>query len=662
MDKKRTLIPLLLPLILSSCGGQGGLESSSTHPEESSEASSSVEPTPEPSVFYTNMAGREKDASYLYDYLCYVGAKGNFTLSYELEGVKCYDLFNEDYYYASILNNGGILLPSLQEEGKKWVYRYEMDGSNVDLLLPENSSGAPVTTINDINYFSYYVNPETSRYNLKEEAIKKDSNGNYYIDDSIANLVLAGSVGYLSLAAQGLIKSTSFAFLPSGDISFTINALSLDSNGDYQETVLTKASFSKVDESNIPELEAFKKDFAFAPSLPLEAGEILSGESLYAESVVTEHAGNETPAYYATSKVSLDSSHLQVESQERGSERVYSHFYEKSSSGRATILGLNGQNDLIAEDGGVAWGELLWPKGIYSNADFRRIGESTYRYYGFDVEAFFYSFTYLDFQMAIKSMDAVVENGAIKEIDTTLYRSVSDEDSSFLYYTIKTTFSSSPVLSRPAPYKAESEQEKQDQQKIEYAFSELTSGHRYEALMEDYGSLTNIKTKMTVADNIVLFESYDGISTEEKGKVGYVEKEGKVIPFQVIRDSKTNALTPVVSGPCVEGDTLDDHIGFSASPLVFQLNSKNQLTPKPNVLELSDDIIGGPGVEHMVPESLSMQLDENGRVLNIGYRYLAPSGYGQDISGNDRVTFSRYGTAVLPPNLTAKINGLTPKE
>ncbi|HBS03262.1 MAG TPA: hypothetical protein DEA63_05360, partial [Firmicutes bacterium] len=82
----------------------------------------------------------------------------------------------------------------------------------------------------------------------------------------------------------------------------------------------------------------------------------------------------------------------------------------------------------------------------------------------------------------------------------------------------------------------------------------------------------------------------------------------------------------------MDGDTLDDHIGFSASPLVFELNSQNQLTPKPNVLQLSDDIIGGPGLEYMIPESLSMQLDENGRVLNIGYRYSAPSGYGQDIT------------------------------
>ena len=661
MDKKRRLLPLLLPFLLASCAGQGGEHPSSSN-AGSSDPSSSLDPTPEPSAFYTNMASREKDASYLYDYLCYVGAKGNFTLSYELEGVKCYDLFNEDYYYASILNNGGVLLPSLQEEGKQWLYRFQMKGGEVELLLPENSSGAPVTSVNEINYFSYYVNPDATRYNLKEEAIKKDSSGAYYIDDSIANLVLAGSVGYLSLAAQGLIKSTSFAFLPSGDISFTINALSLDANGDYQETVLTKASFSNVDASSLPELEAFKKDFAFAPSLPLEAGEVLSGDNLTAESVVTEHEGNEAPAYYAASKVSFDPSHLQVESQERSSSRVYSHFYEESSSGWASILGLNGQNDLIAEDGGVAWDELLWPKGIYSNADFRKIGENTYRYYGFDAEAFFYSFTYLNFPMAIKSMDAVVEEGKLKEIDTTLYRSVSDEDSSFLYYTIKTTFSSVPSLSRPEPYQAKTEQEKQDQQKIAYAFSELSSGHRYEALMEDYGSLTNLKTKMTVADNIVLFEVFDGVTTEEKGKAGYVEKEGKVIPFQVLRDSKTNALTPVVSGPCVDGDTLDDHIGFSASPLVFELNSQNQLTPKPNVLQLSDDIIGGPGLEYMIPESLSMQLDENGRVLNIGYRYSAPSGYGQDITGNDRVTFSRYGTAILPPNLTAKINGLTPKE
>ena len=288
-----------------------------------------------------------------------------------------------------------------------------------------------------------------------------------------------------------------------------------------------------------------------------------------------------------------------------------------------------------------------------------KIKENTYRYLGFEAEAFFYSFSYLDFAMAIKTMDLVVENESIKEIDTTLYRDVSDEDSSYIYYTIKTTFAPSADISRPAPYNGAGEEE--DQAKIASAFSALHSGNRYEALMEDYGSLTSDKTKMTVSDNIVYFETYNAVTTEILSRKGFVEKEGKIIPFSVSADA-SGALIPTVSEKCKEGDTLDAHIGFAPSPLAFALNERSQIVTKPNVLSLSDVFMKGPGMDYVVPDTLSMPLNDDGQILNISYSYDAPAGYGQSYQGNARITFSRYGTAILPPNLTKKINQLTAEE
>jgi len=45
-----------------------------------------------------------------------------------------------------------------------------------------------------------------------------------------------------------------------------------------------------------------------------------------------------------------------------------------------------------------------------------------------------------------------------------------------------------------------------------------------------------MKTKMIVADNIVYFEQYEELSTAVISSRGYVEKEGKVIPFVVEND------------------------------------------------------------------------------------------------------------------------------
>ena len=168
---------------------------------------------------------------------------------------------------------------------------------------------------------------------------------------------------------------------------------------------------------------------------------------------------------------------------------------------------------------------------------------------------------------------------------------------------------------------------------------------------------------MTLADNILYFEVYNPVTTEVSKRHGFVEKDGKVIPFNVSRDATSNRLVAVTSGKCIEGDTLDNHIGFSASPLIFDINSKNQIVPKPEVLSVADALITGEGGSYMIPSTLTMQLDENSRVLNINYRYEAPSEYGLgSVKGYDQISFKDYGTASLAPNLTLSINGLTPME
>ena len=99
MKNFKYIIPLILPLLLAGCGN-------TDRPQDSSSESH----------FYEDMKDREKDAEYIYDYLIYVANHGDYTLSYSMEGVKCFDLFNKDYYYASILQSGGMLLPYVEKE------------------------------------------------------------------------------------------------------------------------------------------------------------------------------------------------------------------------------------------------------------------------------------------------------------------------------------------------------------------------------------------------------------------------------------------------------------------------------------------------------------------------------------------------------------------
>ncbi|MDD7065005.1 MAG: hypothetical protein PUI76_07020 [Mollicutes bacterium] len=648
MKNFKYIIPLILPLLLAGCGN-------TDRPQDSSSESH----------FYEDMKDREKDAEYIYDYLIYVANHGDYTLSYSMEGVDCFDLFNKDYYYASILQSGGMLLPYVEKEDEDILYRFDLNQNNVDILLPETSGGTYVSSVNEISYFSLFTDKTQSRYNLKSGAIKKAADGSFYTDNAMANLVFCASVGYISLAQNNLIQDTTFSILENGDLAFTINALSMDSSGDYSEAVITKATFSNVDCSKLEAVEAFRSSYASRESLSEDAAKVLQGETLSAHNVISLHEGNEEPVEYATSDVGISSTQLSVRSQEKGHEQVYAHFFE-NQNGAAKIIGINGHNEVIVENSDeegedIQWKELGWPKDIFSAKAFRKIKDNTYRYLGLDAEGFFYSYSYVNFDMAIKTLDLVVENGTLKEMDATFYRSVSDIDSSYFYYTVKTTFDSKANFSRPAPYEAKADDA--NQKKVENAFKGLKQGSSYVATIEDYGSLTSSVTRMTLADNILYFEVYNPVTTEVSKRHGFVEKDGKVIPFNVSRDATSNRLVAVTSGKCIEGDTLDNHIGFSASPLIFDINSKNQIVPKPEVLSVADALITGEGGAYMIPSTLTMQLDENSRVLNINYRYEAPSEYGLgSVKGYDQISFKDYGTASLAPNLTLSINGLTPME
>lgn len=618
-----------------------------------------------PSDFY-NYLPQEKNENYLYRYLTYVGLHGNYTLTYDIEGTECYDLFNEEYYYMSILNNGGVLLPYYDQSEIKGnvVYRYELNNNNINLLLPENGISTEkyyVDSINEISYFSLLADKTDPRYLISHDSfIYNKTDGKYYSNSVTLNSLLTIAVGYSSLVFNGLVSGVSFDFLNSGDISYTIYMTGLDENGEQYSSKVTTARFSNVNGSKIDSLEKFKKDFAFKETLNESSENLFASTSLATHSVVEQQVGNEEKETILNSDLKYNANFINIDTNDIVNNRNYSYVY-KNKENVATVVGINGLNEVIEDASDVSWNDLIKPSDVFDHNAFRKISDNTYRYFGYHSEALFYSLTYLNFEMAIKSLDIVVENNSIKEMNVALYRNVSDEDSSYISTFIKVTFSENPTIIEPAPFTITTEKEIEDNSKISLAFSKIKSGNNFEAIIEDYGSYTNIKTKMVVADNIVYFEQYEELSTTIISSRGFVEKEGKVIPFTVETNNQ-GEKTPKALNSGIVGKTLNDYIGFSLSSVVFTLNG-NTIVPKTNVIDIANymfpQFFSDFSLSYMTVDTLKMNLNSNNEITKILYNYSRPVGDGyQSYEGKESITFSNYGTAKLGPNLTKKINAL----
>ncbi len=618
-----------------------------------------------PSDFY-NYLPQEKNENYLYRYLTYVGLHGNYTLTYDIEGTECYDLFNEEYYYMSILNNGGVLLPYYDQSEIKGnvVYRYELNNNNINLLLPENGISTEkyyVDSINEISYFSLLADKTDPRYLISHDSfIYNKTDGKYYSNSVTLNSLLTIAVGYSSLVFNGLVSGVSFDFLNSGDISYTIYMTGLDENGEQYSSKVTTARFSNVNGSKIDSLETFKKDFAFKETLNESSENLFASTSLATHSVVEQQVGNEEKETILNSNLKYNANFINIDTNDLANNRNYSYVY-KNKENVATVVGINGLNEVIEDASDVSWNDLIKPSDVFDHKAFRKISDNTYRYFGYHSEALFYSLTYLSFEMAIKSLDIVVENNSIKEMNVALYRNVSDEDSSYISTFIKVTFSENPTIIEPAPFTITTEKEIEDNNKISLAFNKIKSGNNFEAIIEDYGSYTNIKTKMIVADNIVYFEQYEELSTTVISSRGFVEKEGKVIPFTVETNNQ-GEKTPKALNSGIVGKTLNDYIGFSLSSVVFTLNG-NTIVPKTNVIDIANymfpQFFSNFSLGYMTVDTLKMNLNSNNEITKILYNYSRPVGDGyQSYEGKESITFSNYGTAKLGPNLTKKINAL----
>ena len=107
-------------------------------------------------------------------------------------------------------------------------------------------------------------------------------------------------------------------------------------------------------------------------------------------------------------------------------------------------------------------------------------------------------------------------------------------------------------------------------------------------------------------------------------------------------------------GEAVEGSVYD-YVPFTASANVFDINDDGQYVLRPNIVYINKAIFCGAYGRLIDPNTLTMDVDAEGRITTI--EYMAEMTYGNDL---ERVDIKNYGTAALPSDIASQVENLEP--
>ena len=584
------------------------------------------------------------DASYVYNMLSWIGDTQNYELVYTLNNIEYRDVYNDCYVYFDYNKNGGALLECYDSNkyGNKILYQYEIVNNEVNVLsalLGDNMK--PLTNTGEFD-FMMLVNDE--RYQVTETDIEMNEKGDIITQDKNLILILATVLGYFDYAIYDLFNQVIFKIDNNGDLSFTLQMYSTDGNMVLEN--VDSGKFENVGNAKNDIMENFISSYSL-PKTKIDnslADEIVDG-IVSTHSEVTLWFGEEEPKIIASSDVDITNDHLKVTTTDIESGQTSSQVF-KSVDGSASVCGIDAYNKPKVIDYGLPWNELSWPKDLFDSNAIRKTNDNTYHYFGVSADALLYSLTYLNLD-TVKTIDFTLDGNQIKEMNTILSDSYDNSTNTIYHYSIKTTFVEDRQIVEPISWEVDQE----ENAKINQSFSLIQANNRFRATAYDFDNKNQTKIVTTVVDNVILVEKYT--SNTLTSSYGWVEKNDQVIPFKVLDDKSLE-----LNGEIVQGDTLSSHLNFNISSEVFTINEQGRYVTKPNLVDIEQHLITGPNGDGLIPDTLSMIVNDNGQITRMVYQYMITTINGQSISGTDFVDFDQYGTAKLTNKMQEEINKL----
>lgn len=586
-------------------------------------------------------------------------SEGNYTLSYRYDNKDYSDIYTKDYVYYGTEGGGVLSLPSYLEEEENLLYEYSLDSEEKVVLggcvysVDENGNYIPSTSIVDYEYLSLIKDPSMG---VTEKDIEEGEDGTLSSTDIYLCAILGGALGYGQAASYGVFDSVTFTSEEEGTWTFSLSLIDEYKDAIPQEELV--GTITDVGTSSLESLESYRKDVSLPKDeLTAEIASTVFSDSVHAKSTIYSVSG-ENKSLAATMDYSFDPTHMHTTlSTSQGiDENLYVKADKEGESiaiGDATLQKIDGENNVIGLPTQRQWSDYDFPKEFETDIlkATRKIDESTYHYYGYQADDFVSSLMrtfFVDSPMNVASLDFKVQDGKVHQILASFVETPNSDATAYFHYEVVIDilpFEPIQELESYAPIDNVTD-------KIEASFAFLT-GENVSYKVDAY-SVEDKKAnpesydgqKVIVTPDVVLIQEKDVLHT---AVTGYKKVDGGVLPFQVTAQNGEEIVRPL--GEKLPG-SLSSYIPFKASPNVFDIDDEGNYVLRPNVVYINRAIFSGPFGRVILPETLKMKTDEEGRITTITYDAEAVS------TIKEQVDITDYGTATIPEALQEKIDTL----
>lgn len=656
---KKNLLPFALvpAMLLAACAPTTDITSSGSTGSDSSESAS------QSSSDSSSLPSSEEKltAAMVFDTLL-EAAKGNYTINYSHSGKDYSDVYTSSYVYFGTSESGAIALPSYLDETKTLLYQYAVENGTVEIggalySIDDNGAHIPATSI--VDAYDYLSLMADQSYAITALAFK-EQDGGVYSENMYVCAILGAALGYAQAAQYAVFDRVDFS-IDGGNLVCTLS-LSEGYENEIPEDELT-FSISSIGTSKVEVLD----QYICGVSLPKETitADMLSpisGSQVHVRTTISRVEGNAS-SVAATMDYSFDDDHMHtVLTSASGAvdEQLLVKAKEDGDSivaGDATIERLNGENDVIFLPTQRQWSTYDFPSEFIDDImkATRKTEEGTYHYYGYEGEDFVSSLMRVfitDGSMDISSMDFHLKDGKLSEIDVTFLDSPNAAGTAYFHYEAKIEVLPFEAIEEIKPYEPISGVTEKIQASFDYLKQEGVSYETDGYLVSDKEANPDgyDGQKVIVTPDAVLIEDRNPL---QHTVYGYKKDGDKVIPFEVTENGDGTKNVRAI-GEAVEGSVYD-YVPFTASANVFDINDDGQYVLRPNIVYINKAIFCGAYGRLIDPNTLTMDVDAEGRITTI--EYMAEMTYGNAL---ERVDIKNYGTAALPSDIASQVENLEP--
>lgn len=680
--KKQSLILIVLPLLaLASCRENSSspisnsnsaphISSSSSEPQVSSNSSSSSSNSSSSSV--PDIQTDEEKINAVIDALKSVSNSSSYTVNYEEDDgtslgttLKLTDIYTPNYISIGYMNGGYLTLPSYDSSlGDTMVYDFKYDtAGNVVLgkavtYYDNNDKLQTVSSCVSMDYMKLFTQNPT--YAITPSMFKVANNVITSENDELL-YVLSHEMGYSPETTDYIITSARFEIDDQGQLTFYLyNQIDTDSTA---EELLIKATFADLNNTKNQKLEDYVKNY----KLPESSLDTATYQKLIADTVSFD-----TTIRYRSESGFVDFGEVSVSSyydeENTKNNKMAYHIYDSVNHEEYSYILTVGENNQAIDhyiDGtnnpatqvfnknGYYWGNGIFSIQEEVDNNFLSSDDKSYQYFGINIDRLYESITALSVltDLNIKSVDSLQlvkgDNGTITlEGEITAFYYNADGEPVDLSVNTISTLNENKTITIPTSY-----EENSDSETLKTAFASIKNQESYIATAYATKADGTAATSLPVNTYYLKKDEYFIMNTTDRDNyvntiTGYKVIGDELIPFTVDKQGEVTQ-----SGDPITDKTLGEVIPFNLSSNIFTKDKESNLTyrVKDNVKHENEVMIGGPTLSAMLDSSLSIKLDDLGRLDKVNYSYV----YRGLLAGDEEMTFEYSSEQALPDFIDA---------